>query len=97
MLHAKYNSFSQSYQALGYSSNGLLTIIPDNRYNTYMVDIYSVNEAAQQLDLDPSQVRRLLRDKIIEGKKLGHDWVVFNLDYKKQKFGVGRKPKGDKK
>ena len=58
-----------------------------------MADIYSVNEAAQKLGLDPSQVRRLLKDGKIKGKKLGHDWVVLNLDYQKRKFGVGRKPK----
>lgn len=58
-----------------------------------MTDIYSVNEAAQKLGLDPSQVRRLLRKGKIDGKKLGHDWVVLNLNYQKRKFGVGRKPK----
>ncbi|MFC1905736.1 helix-turn-helix domain-containing protein [Chloroflexota bacterium] len=58
-----------------------------------MADIYSVSEAAEKLGLDPSQVRRLLKKGIIEGKKLGHDWVVLSLDYKKKKFGVGRKPK----
>ena len=62
-----------------------------------MADIYSVNEAAQHLGLDPSQVRRLLKKGEIEGKKLGHDWVVLSLNYKKKKFGVGRKPKGGKK
>ena len=53
-----------------------------------MADIYSVSEAAARLGLDASQVRRLLRDKIIEGKKLGHDWVVLSLDYERK-----RKPK----
>ena len=53
-----------------------------------MADIYSVSEAAERLGLDASQVRRLLRDRIIEGKKLGHDWVVLSLDYKRK-----RKPK----
>ncbi|MFC2060605.1 hypothetical protein ACFLTZ_05930 [Chloroflexota bacterium] len=62
-----------------------------------MADIYSVSEAAQRLGLDTSQIRRLLIKGKIEGKKLGHDWVVLSLDYKKKKFGVGRKPKGDKK
>ncbi len=61
-----------------------------------MSDIYSVNEAAQKLGLDPSQIRRLLKEGKIAGKKLGHDWVVLSLNYKKKKFGVGRKPKGDK-
>jgi excisionase family DNA binding protein len=62
-----------------------------------MKDVYSVMEAAKELGLDPSQVRRLLKDNKIKGKKLGHDWVVFNLNYKKQKYGVGRKPKGEQK
>ncbi len=57
-----------------------------------MADIYSVSEAAERLGLDTSQVRRLLRDKVIKGKKLGHDWVVLSLDYKRK-----REPKGGKK
>ena len=61
-----------------------------------MVDMYSVSEAAKRLGLDRSQIRRLLKDGIIEGKKLGHYWVVLSLNYKKKKFGVGRKPKGGK-
>ena len=62
-----------------------------------MVSVYSVDEASKKLGLDPSQVRRLLKQGKIEGKKLGHDWVVLSLDYKKKKFGVGRKPTGEKK
>lgn len=75
-----------------------MTDIPVNVYNYTMVNIYSVSEAAQQLDLDPSQIRRLLKKGIIDGKKLGHDWVVLSLNYEKKKFGVGRKAKkGEKK
>jgi hypothetical protein len=65
-----------------------LAIIPYTGYNTHMADIYSVAEAAKKLNLDPSQVRRLLRAGEIEGRKLGHDWVVLSLDYKRK-----RKPK----
>jgi excisionase family DNA binding protein len=58
-----------------------------------MTDIYSVEEAAEKLNLDPSHVRRLLKQGLIEGKKLGHDWVVLSLDYsRKRKKGGGRKP-----
>ena len=57
-----------------------------------MADLYSVKEAAQTLGLDPSQIRRLLKNGEIEGKKLGHDWVVLELNYKRK-----RKPKGGKK
>jgi excisionase family DNA binding protein len=53
-----------------------------------LAGIYSVSEAAETLGLDASYVRRLLKDKIIKGKKLGHDWVVLSLDYKRR-----RKPK----
>ena len=56
-----------------------------------MADIYSVSEAAKRLGLDASQVRRLLKTGVIEGKKLGHDWVVLSLDYKRK-----RRPKGGK-
>ena len=53
--------------------------------------MYSVKEAAQKLGLDTSQVRRLLAKGEIKGKKLGRDWVVLSLDYKRK-----RKPKARK-
>ena len=54
-------------------------------YNTAM---YSVKEAAEKLGLDTSQVRRLLAKGEIKGVKLGRDWVVLDLSYKRK-----RKPK----
>jgi excisionase family DNA binding protein len=65
-----------------------LTNIPVYVYN---IPMYSVKEAAQKLGLDTSQVRRLLAKGEIKGKKLARDWVVLELNYKKKKFGVGRK------
>ncbi len=58
-------------------------------YNNSMTDLYSVKEAAEKLGLESSHIRRLLAKGEIEGKKLGHDWVVLSLDYK-------RKPKRKK-
>ncbi len=56
------------------------------------MNIYGVKEAAQKIGLDPSQVRRLLAKGEIKGKKLGHDWVVLSLDYKrKRKLKRGKK------
>jgi len=52
---------------------------------------YTVNEAAKELGLDPSRVRRLLRDDRIKGHKWGRDWVVLSLNYKRK-----RKPKRSK-
>ena len=54
--------------------------------------MYTVNEAAHWIGLDPSQVRRLLANGEIKGVRLGRDWVVLSLDYKRK-----RKPKGGKK
>lgn len=65
-----------------------LDIIPLIVYTEAEIGMYSVKEAAQKIGLDPSQVRRLLAKGEIEGKKLGHDWVVLSLDYERK-----RKPK----
>lgn len=50
--------------------------------------MYSVKEAAKELRISDRRVRVLLKEGRIEGKKLGHDWVVLSLDYKRK-----RKPK----
>ena len=50
--------------------------------------IYSVKEASERLGISASHCRRLLGAGKITGKKLGHDWVVRNLRYKRK-----RKPK----
>ena len=60
-------------------------IIPASVYNTAM---YSVKEAAQELGVDTSQVRRLLAKGEIKGVKLARDWIVLDLSYKRK-----RKPK----
>jgi excisionase family DNA binding protein len=50
--------------------------------------IYSVKEASERLGISESHCRRLLETGEIWGKKLGHDWVVRDLKYKRK-----RKPK----
>ena len=50
--------------------------------------MYSVKEAASKIGISERQLRYLLEKGGIEGKKLGHDWVVLSLDYKRK-----RKPK----
>jgi len=57
-----------------------------------MTEIYSTKEAAEKLGLSHEHVRLLVRKGIIEGKKVGHDWVVLDLNYKRiRKPGGGRK------
>ncbi len=50
--------------------------------------MYSTNEAGEKLGLSPDQVRLLARRGIIKAKKIGRDWVVLDLSYKRK-----RKPK----
>ena len=60
------------------------------RYNRAM--IYSVKEAAEKLGISDRRVRKLLEEGRIKGRKLGRDWVVLDLNYKRK-----RNPKGTKK
>ena len=53
--------------------------------------MYSVKEAAAKMGLSERHLRLLLSEGEIEGKKLGHDWVVLSLDYKRR-----RRPKRTK-
>jgi excisionase family DNA binding protein len=53
--------------------------------------MYSVREASEKLGISDAHCRRLLKSGEIEGKKLGHDWVVLSLDYRRK-----RKPKTEK-
>jgi excisionase family DNA binding protein len=53
--------------------------------------VYSTREAAEKLGLSQNQVRYLLTKGEIKGKKLGHDWIVLSLDYKRK-----RRPKTNK-
>jgi excisionase family DNA binding protein len=52
--------------------------------------MYSVKEAASKLGISDRRVRVLLSEGRLEGKKLGHYWVVLSLDYKRK-----RKIKGE--
>ena len=61
-------------------------------YTIYMDSkLYSTKEAAQIFGLSQDHVKRLARDGTIKAQKLGHDWVVLSLDYKRR-----RKPKTKK-
>ena len=54
--------------------------------------MYSTKGAAEKLGLSQAHVKLLARKGLIEARKLGRDWVVLSLDYKRK-----RKPKGDRK
>jgi hypothetical protein len=55
----------------------------------YNKAMFSSKEASQKMGISDSHLRRLLESGQVKGKKLGHDWVVLSLDYKRK-----RKPKG---
>jgi len=50
--------------------------------------LYSVKQVASELGLSEQHVRYLASKGEIKAQKLGHDWVVLSLDYKRK-----RKPK----
>ncbi len=56
--------------------------------------MYSVRESASRLGISDSHCRRLLAKGEIKGKKLGHDWVVLSLDYKRKREPKTRKGGG---
>jgi len=53
--------------------------------------MYSTREAAKKIGLSEDHVRLLARKGLVEAKKIGRDWVVLELNYKRK-----RKPKGGK-
>jgi excisionase family DNA binding protein len=54
--------------------------------------LLSTKEAGEKLGLSKEHVRRLLGQGKMKGKKVGRDWIVFNLEYKRK-----RKPKHSRK
>jgi excisionase family DNA binding protein len=53
--------------------------------------MYTVREAAGKIGVSERYLRLLLSTGKIEGRKLGRDWIVLKLDYKRK-----RRIKGDK-
>jgi len=67
----------------------LLTLCPlSDISNPGRLQMDSVTEAAAKLGFTDRYVRFLLKRGELSGRKLGHDWVVLSLDYKRR-----RKPK----
>ena len=59
--------------------------------DTYTHVVPGIQEASEKLGISDSHCRRLLETGKIKGIKLGHDWVVRDLKYKRK-----RKPKEGK-
>jgi excisionase family DNA binding protein len=53
--------------------------------------MYSVKEAATKIGISDSHCRRLLEKSQIKGKRLGHDWLVLSLDYKRKRSPKAKK------
>ena len=47
--------------------------------------MYSVKEAAAKIGISERQLRLLLNRGEIYGKKIGRDWVVLDLSYKRKR------------
>jgi hypothetical protein len=46
-------------------------------------DYLSTREASQRYGISPSQLTRLLNAQLIQGKKIGHDWLIYEPSLKK--------------
>ena len=60
------------------------------RYITYSsyekeVAMFSTKEAAEKMKLSQDRVRALEQAGVIPAKKLGHDWLVLGLTYKRRR------------
>ena len=47
--------------------------------------MYTTREAAEKLGLSADHVKLLARTGKIEAKKMGRDWVILSLDYKRKR------------
>ena len=47
--------------------------------------MYSVKEAARKIGISDRHLRLLLESGQLKGKKLGHDWVVLSLNYRRKR------------
>ena len=56
-----------------------------------ILNMYSVKEAAQKMGFSERHLRSLLQNGEVNGKKIGRDWLVLELNYKRK-----RKPKRNK-
>jgi hypothetical protein len=54
--------------------------------------MWSTKAAAIEMGISERHLRVLLEKGEVEGRKLGHDWIVLSLDYKRK-----RKPKTKRK
>ncbi|MFC2045324.1 hypothetical protein ACFLUH_01430 [Chloroflexota bacterium] len=51
--------------------------------------MYSTKEAGEKLGLSQDHVRLLARKGIINAKRLGHDWVIIDLNYTRKRKAKG--------
>ena len=56
-----------------------------------------MKEAAGKMCLSDRHLRLLLKRGEVQGKKLGHDWVVLSLDYERKRKPKTRKGGDDAK
>ena len=57
--------------------------------------MYSVREASQRMGVSERHLRLLLVNGEVKGKKLGRDWVVLDLTYKRKRRPKGYKGRND--
>ncbi len=63
-------------------------------------DYISTREAGEKYGLSKEHIARMLKAGHLRGKKIGHDWLVYEpslQEYKKQMESLGKKKFGSRK
>ena len=54
-----------------------------------LLEFMTIDDAAKKLKFHPETVRRLVRDKILEGTKLSKEWLVLKTSVEKYLKQIG--------
>jgi len=57
------------------------------------MEIYSTRQAAEILGVSQKMITYLLRRGQLKGRKLGHEWMVLDINYDRRPPGRPRKEK----
>ncbi len=60
----------------------ILILISASGYNRH---VFTVKQAAEKIGVTDRHIRWLLKNGDIQGRKLGRDWIITSLEYKRKR------------
>jgi excisionase family DNA binding protein len=78
MLQHTFTKENDMTVAIFAASQVMLKSTPNNKERGYMPDwaSWSIKQASQESGYHPEHLRRLLREKKIEGERIGYMWLI---------------------